>query len=158
MEKNRKEIWKIITALSAYAIAMALLESAVIVYLRELYYPSGFFIRSAEDLAIIPYKVLRIELLREAATIIMLAAVGYLAFQRVKERFLAFIFAFSIWDIFYYLFLYIFLAWPPSFAALDIYFLIPWPWIGPVWFPLIIFSILAIISLYLLLKNNTKNR
>ena len=34
---------KIIPALLAYAIAMAMLEAAAVVYLRELYYPSGVF-------------------------------------------------------------------------------------------------------------------
>lgn len=152
MEKNKKE--KIIMALFVYAIAMALVESAVVIYLRELYYPSGFFVQSAEDLAVIPYRILRVELWREAVTIIMLAGIGYLAFQKVKEKFLAFVFTFSVWDIFYYLFLYIFLGWPSSFATLDVYFLIPWPWIGPVWLPLIIFSILTTVSLRLLVKKS----
>lgn len=158
MEKNRKEIRKIIVALSAYAIAMALVESAVVIYLRELYYPLGFFIQSAEDLSIIPYKILRVELWREAATIIMLAAVGYLAFKKTKEKFLAFVFTFSIWDIFYYLFLYIFLGWPPSLTTLDIYFLIPWPRVGPVWLPLILFGILTVVSLRLLTKENNATK
>lgn len=152
MEKSKKKIWEVVIALSAYTIAMALVESAVVIYLRELYYPSGFFIQSAEDLAVIPYRILRIELWREMATIIMLIAISYLTFQKVKEKILAFVFAFSIWDIFYYLFLYIFLSWPPSLTTLDIYFLIPWLWIGPVWVPLILFSVLAIISLRLLVK------
>lgn len=154
--KMRKE--KTIAALAVYAVAMALVEAAVVVYLRELYYPAGFFIQTVADLQVIPWKILRVELWREIATIVMLVSIAFLAFERVKEKLLAFVWAFSLWDLFYYLFLYIFLGWPPSFKTLDIYFLIPWPWIGSVWSPLILFSILAVISLYLLLKNNTKNR
>ena len=144
---------KIIFALSIYAIAMAMVETAVVIYLRELYYPFGFFIQSAEDLAVIPAGILRVELWREAATIVMLAAVGFLAFERTEEKLWAFVWAFSLWDIFYYLFLFIFLRWPPSFATTDVYFLIPQPLIGPVWFPLLLFSILGIISLRYLLKS-----
>lgn len=143
---------KIISALSAYAVAMAMLEAAVVVYLRELYYPSGFFIQSAEDLAILPAHILSVELWREAATIIMLAAISFLSFNKIKERFLAFIFTFSIWDLFYYFFLYLILRWPPALATLDVYFLIPWPWVGPVWVPLILFGTGTIVSLWLMFK------
>ena len=144
---------KKIIVLAAYAFAMALAEAAVVVYLRELYYPQGFFIQTAADLQVIPWKILRVEIWREAATIIMLAAVCFLAFGRMKEKLWAFVFAFSLWDIGYYLFLYIFLRWPPSLGATDVYFLIPWPWIGPVWFPLLLFGILGIISFRQLLKS-----
>src|SRR3989344_4002889 len=141
-----------ITALAAYALAMALVEAAVVVYLRELYYPKGFFIQTAADLQVIQWKIMRVEIWREIATIIMLAAVSFLAFERLKEKLWAFIFAFSLWDIGYYLFLYVFLRWPPSLGATDVYFLIPQPWIGPVWFPILLFSTLGIISFWQLLK------
>src|SRR3989344_2393883 len=49
---------KIIFALLAYAIAMAAVEAAVVAYLRELYYPSGFFIQSAKDLVVMPARIL----------------------------------------------------------------------------------------------------
>ena len=146
---------KIIT-LAVYALAMALVEAAVVVYLRELYYPKGFFIQTAADLQIIPWKILRVEMWREAATIVMLAAVSFLAFDRLKEKLWVFIFAFSLWDIGYYLFLYTFLRWPPSLAALDVYFLIPSAWIGPVWFPLLIFSLLGVISFWKLFPSSEK--
>lgn len=134
-------------ALAVYAIAMGLIEAAVVVYLRELYYPNGFFIRSTADLKIIPANIFRIEVLRETATIVMLVSVAYLAFSARKARFMAFLFMFSLWDLVYYLFLYIFLAWPTSLTELDVYFLIPWPWVGPVWIPLVLFGSLAVVSL-----------
>ena len=143
-----------IAVLAVYAVAMALFEAVVVMYLRELYYPSGFFIQSAQDLAVIPARILRVELWREAATVVMLAAVGFLAFSRVREKFWGFIFSFSIWDIFYYFFLFVFLKWPPTLGTTDVYFLIPAPWIGPVWVPLAIFSVLAIISFRIIKNNN----
>lgn len=154
MEKNKEKTGKIIIALSVYAVAMALVEAAVVVYLRQLYYPAGFFIRSVSDLIVMPNWISRVELGREAATIVMLASISFLAFARTRKRFWAFVWTFSIWDLAYYLFLYLFLAWPPSLSAIDVYFLIPLPWIGPVWIPLLLFSALAAISLRFIIKSN----
>ncbi len=147
---------KQIIALVVFAIAMAFAEAAAVVYFRELYYPRGFFIQTAADIQIIPWRILRVEIWRELATMIMLAAVGFLTFGRLKERLWAFVFAFSLWDIGYYLFLYIFLRWPPSLVTTDIYFLIPWPWIGPVWFPLALFIILGVTSFWKLSNQRIK--
>lgn len=146
------KVFRVVITLFIYAVAMALVEAAVVVYLRELYYPGGFLIKSAADLEMMPANILKIEIWREAATLVMLATVGYLAFRKIKEKFLAFVFAFSVWDIFYYIFLYIFLGWPQSLKAIDVYFLIPQPWIGPVWFPLVLFIVLGAVSFYLLVK------
>lgn len=146
------KVFRVVIALFVYAVAMALVEASAVVYLRELYYPGGFLIKSAADLEMMPANILKIEIWREAATLIMLATVGYLAFRKIKEKFLAFVFAFSVWDIFYYIFLYIFLGWPQSFKTIDVYFLIPRPWIGPVWFPLVLFIVLGAVSLYLLVR------
>lgn len=137
--------------LAAYAIAMALVEAAAVVYLRELSYPSGFLVRSAADLRAVPAGMLKIEVLREVATLVMLASVSYLAYVTLRARLIAFLFTFSLWDVGYYLFLYLFLRWPLSLTTQDVYFLIPWPWIGPVWFPLLLFSGIGVVSLRLLL-------
>ncbi len=144
---------QIIVALAVYAIAMAFIEAAVVIYLRELYYPNGFLIQTAADIRVIPWEILRVEIWRELATMVMLASVAFLAFELAKEKLLAFIFTFSLWDLAYYLFLYIFLRWPPSLGTTDVYFLIPQPLIGPVWFPLLLFSILGAISFWQLLKS-----
>jgi hypothetical protein len=66
------------------------------------------------------------------------------------ERFLFFCLSFGVWDTFYYVWLWVFLDWPPSLLTWDILFLIPIPWIGPVLAPLIISVALIIGSLLLL--------
>ena len=154
-ERVNHNTWKekIIAALAIYATAMALVEAVVVVYLRELYYPNGSFIRAATDIRVIPWEILRVEMWRELATMIMLAAVSFLAFDRLKERLWAFVFTFSFWDVGYYLFLYVFLRWPPSLATIDVYFLIPFVWVGPVWFPLLVFGILGSVSFWKLLRS-----
>ncbi|NOY06765.1 MAG: hypothetical protein GXO82_09080 [Chlorobi bacterium] len=130
-----------------FAIAMAYLESVVVVYLRELLYPEGF----AFPLVLIPSWLLIAELGREAATVVMLGAVAFLAGTRRWERFAIFIVAFGIWDIFYYVWLKVLLDWPLSLLDWDILFLIPLPWIGPVIAPVLI-SVLMIIAGFVILR------
>ena len=125
---------------SLFAAAFALVESSVVVYLRSLYYPQGFSF---------PLKVINphhfvVELSREAATIVMLAAVGILAGSRAWEKFAYFLVAFGVWDIFYYIWLKVMIDWPASVTDWDILFLIPVPWIGPVIAPVLI-SLLMIV-------------
>lgn len=127
---NRRQIYWIVI----FSIAMGFLEAAVVVYLRVLYYPNGFDfpLTTMSDLVALT------ELGREAATVIMLGAVGVLAGKTSYQRFAIFIASFAIWDIFYYVFLCLILGWPASLLTWDILFLIPVPWIGPVLSPLII--------------------
>jgi hypothetical protein len=119
----RKLVW-----VSLFAIAFAFVESSVVVYLRALYYPEGFRL----PLRMISTEHLTVELCREAATIIMLAAVGIVAGRKGWQRFGYFLLAFGVWDIFYYVWLKLVLDWPASLLEWDILFLIPLPWIGPV--------------------------
>lgn len=111
-----------------FAVAMAQLEAAVVVYLRELFYPDGFRF----PLVIIEGRTAAVEIGREAATLVMLVAVARVAFEHRWRRFAAFLFVFGAWDIFYYLWLKVMLDWPASLLTDDILFLIPLPWTGPV--------------------------
>jgi hypothetical protein len=126
---------------TVFGISMAFIESAVVVYLRALYYPDGF----SFPLKLMTNNLMGIEVLREGATIFMLLSVAALAGKRFWERFAYFIFCFGIWDIFYYVWLKFLIDWPLSIVERDILFLIPLPWIGPVIAPVTI-SVLMIIS------------
>ncbi|HEX7411836.1 MAG TPA: hypothetical protein VF298_06815, partial [Bacteroidales bacterium] len=109
-----KTIWIIL-----FALAMGYLESAVVVYIRALYYPEGFAFplkEMAENLAIT-------ELFREAATLVMLLAIGFLATTERLHRFAWFLIVFGIWDIAYYFFLKLLIGWPESLLTYDILFL-----------------------------------
>ena len=117
--------------LSAFAVAFAFVESAVVAYLRFLYYPDGFTF----PLAPMPPDRYAIEVAREAATLVMLWTVAALAGRDRWERFLFFSIAFGVWDIFYYVWLWVMLGWPASPLDLDVLFLIPVPWFGPVLAP-----------------------
>jgi hypothetical protein len=125
---------KKIIGLTIFSIAMGFMETVIVVYLRKLYYPDGFqFPLVAMDDGII-----KAEFLREAATIIMLVAIGMLTGKTVAQKFAYFIYCFAIWDIFYYVFLKVLLDWPQSLLTWDILFLIPVPWVGPVIAPCLV--------------------
>jgi len=125
--------YKILISLAIFSIAMGFMESAVVVYLREIYYPEGFEF----PLKPIGKSIVITEVLREAATLVMLAVAGILTGRTKTEKFGLFIYCFAIWDIFYYVFLYLLLGWPESLFAWDILFLIPVTWVGPVMGPVI---------------------
>jgi len=124
---------RIFICVSLFSIAMAFLESSVVVYLRALYYPEGF----GFPLVPIGSDISTTEIIREAATLIMLIGIGIVAGKSKLERFAYFIYSFAIRDIFYYVFLKIILNWPVSFFTWDVLFLIPVTWVGPVIAPII---------------------
>ncbi|MBS1771640.1 MAG: hypothetical protein JST82_02180 [Bacteroidetes bacterium] len=130
MHQSRKIFWWV----TYYSIAMGFLETAVVVYLRKLYYPNGFFF----PLAPVSSDIAIVELWRELATLIMLISIGVLAGRNRAEKFAYFLYSFAIWDLFYYVFLKVFLNWPESLMTWDILFLLPIPWVGPVIAPCII--------------------
>ncbi len=128
-------------------ISLAYIESAIVVYLREIYYPDGFHF----PIIIIDNHIALIEIGREAFTIIILWVSSLLSANQFKERFAIFIFNFGIWDIFYYIWLKIFINWPMEWLEWDILFLIPVPWASP-WAAPVIISIGFILAAYLVLK------
>lgn len=139
-----------LSVLALFGIAMAHLEGVVVVYLRK-----ALGINDVESNKVsvnrFPGKWLNIEMTREAATIIMLAAVAFLVGTNWSERAVFFLWTFAFWDLFYYISLYLLIRWPPSLRTIDVLFLIPVPWIAPVWFPIGISSItiLVIAALYI---------
>lgn len=124
-----------------FAVAFAWVESAVVVYLREIFYDGDFcfpltFGWDGDQRN--PGPLIWIETGREAATMIMLLSVGWMAGSRLVERFSFFIITFGVWDIFYYVWLYVMIGWPQSLMTWDLLFFIPLPWVGPVITPLLI--------------------
>ena len=137
--------------ITIFAIAMACLESAVVVYIRELYFPEGFSIMFRP----IKMVVIKTELTRELATIIMLYTIACLTSVTKRRRFAWFLYSFAIWDIFYYAWLKVFINWPASIFEWDILFLLPVTWLGPVLAP-VLCSMAMIVLALLLLKYNAK--
>jgi hypothetical protein len=142
-----------VAALFLFGMSFGYLEAAVVVYLRTIYDPIRRQIhpeRGPNDLFPLitsrqlgnagPEHARRlvIEVGREAATMLMLAAVALAIARNLHQWIAAFAIVFGVWDITFYAFLKLMVHWPDSFSTWDILFLIPLPWVGPVWAPILV--------------------
>jgi hypothetical protein len=122
-------------AVILYAVAMAYVESAVVVYLRAaMGVPTGSIFPIDLSPHGLPFGW--IEVGREGATLVMIGAVAWIAGRSPLERLAWAGVVFGIWDIGYYGWLWVFSGWPPSVGTWDLLFLLPAPWAGPVWAPI----------------------
>src|SRR6266851_2735645 len=129
----------------AFAASFGFLEAVVVVYLRaatgllpgyhgtlsDVARMSAEFYQQSQAISQFPKSLLTLEVLREAATILMLLSVAFLTSAKSRARVAVFLWTFAIWDIVYY-------------AAL-------WatvPWLSPVWFPILV-SALAVAAVLL---------
>jgi hypothetical protein len=134
---------------------MAYLEAMVVIYLRMIL-PMAEWNRLTSPASVASflqkYHVLWTEQTREAATIIMLLAVAIISGLNARQKIAYFLWTFGVWDIFYYVSLYALIKWPPGLATMDLLFLIPGPWIAPVYLPVMISAgmlVLAVVILWL---------
>jgi len=134
---------EILIWITLFAISMGIFEGAVVVYLREIYYPLGFTF----PLTPMDNHIVITELIREFASLIMLLSIGFIAGKNFSQRFAWFIYSFAVWDIIYYVFLYAVLCWPESLITWDILFLLPVTWTGPVIAPVIISILMILLAL-----------
>jgi hypothetical protein len=136
----------------AFAASFGFLEAVVVVYLRaatgllpgyqgtlsDVIRMSGQYYQQSQAISQFPKSLLTLEVLREAATILMLLSVALLTSAKSSARAAVFLWTFAIWDIVYYAALWATVRWPHSLRDPDVLFLIPVPWLSPVWFPLLV--------------------
>ena len=128
-----------LAAAAVFAFAMACIEAAVVVYLRRLHGITDLI----RDRPLFDPFIAGVEVTREAATLALLLAFGWVAGRNLQSRLGFACFAFGAWDVFYYAWLKIFLGWPGSLLEQDVLFLIPLPWWGPVLCPMLAALLLA---------------
>jgi hypothetical protein len=118
-------------SLTVYAIAMGLVEAACVVSLKALYAPTGFRL----PFHALPVAAIAIEQWREVATLAMIAAVAALGSPGWRLFVSRGLWIFGIWDLGYYAFLTAWTGFPARLTDLDVVFLVPRPWVAPVWVP-----------------------
>src|SRR5574340_871946 len=130
-------------ASGVFAAAFGFVEAVVVVYLRaavgllpgyqgtlsDVMRRSSEFYQQAQAITQFPQSLLTLEVLREAATIVMLLSVAFLTAAKAGSRAAVFLWTFAVWDIAYYAALWSTVRWPLSFRDSDVLFLIPRPWI-----------------------------
>jgi hypothetical protein len=144
-------MWCVAAGLILFGISFGYVEASVVVYLRTVYdpvrqrlhpdrAPGELFplirVDQLKSEAAEQSWLLGVEVAREAATIVMLAAVALVAGRALWLP--AFAIVFGTWDLFFYVFLKVLLHWPASVMTWDILFLIPVPWAAPVLAPSIV--------------------
>jgi hypothetical protein len=150
--------WKrTVIALLLFGAAFGYLEAAVVSYLRLLHEPARQqFYPGRSPAELFPLltldqlraqgaetqRLLVTEIGREAATLLMLAAIALAVARNAGEWAAAFVIAFGAWDIAFYVFLKVLLDWPASLFTWDILFLIPVPWAGPVLAPVLVSAVM----------------
>ncbi len=150
-------IWTLVIT-AVFGIAFGFVEAAVVVYLRAAVglFPgyggtltdvarlsSGVY-QNVQLLGELPESLLTVEVFREAATMVMLLSVAFLAANSLRERCALFVWSFAAWDIFYYVGLWLSVRWPPSLLTPDVLFLFPVPWVAQVWFPILVSALTMI--------------
>lgn len=151
--EGRLDFGRVVTALVLFGVSFGYVEAAVVVYLRGIYEPMRMeIIPGARPGELFPLlrldqieaagpqhvRLLMGELGREAATLVVLAAAALAVARNFHQWFAAFVLAFGLWDVFYYVFLKILIDWPTSLLTWDILFLLPVPWVGPVLAPVLV--------------------
>lgn len=137
------------------ALAFGWIEASVVVYLREIYVREVSLGATSAlpglqvSLVSLPGDLVVLEMAREACTILLLGAVAWLGGRRPADRVGAFLLAFGVWDLTYYGGLKLVLDWPASLSAWDILFLIPLPWVAPVWAPVTVATLFVGAGSYL---------
>jgi hypothetical protein len=132
-------------AVLVFGAAFGLVEATVVVYLRAA-------------LGLVPGAVMAhdpgtfgtfeaVEIVRELATLVMIAAIGWIAGRRRLERLAWAAVVFGAWDIVYYAGLRLAIGWPPTLDTWDVLFLVPGPWVGPVWAPVLVSLALVVAGL-----------
>jgi hypothetical protein len=169
---------RVVVGLLLFGTAFGYVEAAVVVYLRAVYDPVRRQLNPAGDpgelfplirveqlqqldraaagengpaaLPAVHMRRLRTELGRELATLVMLAGAALLASRGFHQWIAAFVVAFGLWDIFYYVFLKVLIGWPASLMTWDILFLLPVPWVGPVAAPVLVSAVMIACGLAVL--------
>ncbi len=153
MTFKRTAPWRALIALVLFGVSFGYVEATVVVYLRDVYEPLAlelhperkpgdlFPLITLEQLEAADTEHLwrlKTEVMREAATMVILASIGLAIGWNFNTFFAGFIIAFGVWDMFYYVFLKVLIDWPASLLEWDVLFLIPLPWVGPVLAPLLV--------------------
>jgi hypothetical protein len=154
IKESLKVMFRCFLIVVVFGIAFAYIESAVVVYLRAIFYPDGFtFPLSGFAEGALWRRLLLTEIGREAATLVLIFTGSWLFGRNKRQRFAFFLTIFAVWDIFYYVWLKVLLDWPATINDWDILFLMPAVWASPVMAPVLISLTMLIFAVTILYRD-----
>jgi hypothetical protein len=151
------ELWRRLALLVLFGIAFGYVEAAAVVYIRVMYEPihQRFFSDGASDdlfplvpteqwagAAPAPLRQPFLEFGREFGTVLLVALVAAATARRAAPWFASFLLTFGVWDLTYYLWLWVLIGWPHTLGDWDLIFAAPLPWVGPVLAPLVVAAVM----------------
>lgn len=157
MTDETTHLLKRLTIAVLFSITFAYIESAVVVYLRAIFYPDGFtFPLEMFDLTALGRRLTVTEIGREAATVVLIVTAAWFFGTGRQERAAYFLLIFAIWDLFYYVWLKVLLDWPASIMDWDVLFLIPYVWASAVLYPVLVAAAMFVFALAILHRSAQK--
>jgi hypothetical protein len=142
-----------VVLLVLFGVVFGYVEAAAVVYVRVMYEPIHqrvFPERAPDDLFPLfsqeqwaregPAYLQRpwVEVGRELGTVLLVVLLAGAVSRTFRDGFAAFMLAFGVWDLAYYLWLWLLIGWPHSLGEWDLIFAAPVPWVGPVLAPLLV--------------------
>jgi hypothetical protein len=162
MKNHERRI--VFATLGIVALAFGWIEASAVVYLREIYVRElslrgASYLPSLQvTLVSLPDHLVGLEMAREVCTLLLLGAVAWLAGRCLADRAGAFLLSFGVWDLAYYGVLQLVVSWPDSLRTWDILFLIPLPWVAPVWAPITVATLFVVAGSYLFWTSERERR
>ncbi len=144
-------------ALWVFALAFGFVEAASVVYLRATTAETmGAGVQF--PLTVVSSHLVSVEIIREACTMLMIGAIAWAVGRRRRDAIGAFLFVFGIWDLAYYAALRLAIGWPNGLSTWDVLFLIPLPWVAPIWAPASVAVVFAAAGSYLFWTSSRPHR
>ncbi len=169
MKDLHKQRWTGLVWWTVFGAAFGYTEAMLVVYLRRLMgMPPGWGYRQFYAARELPFSsasvfaemarlgILRMEITREVATLVLLLGAACAAGRTARERLGLFAWTFAVWDLTYYLWLRLWAGFPQGLSTTDVYFLVPIAWYGPVWFPVLVFMPATLLLAWWLLFSRTR--
>src|SRR5438270_9434612 len=102
--------WSRLAVLAVFAISFGFVEASVVIYLHAAAGQLGYGAQvdltrwsvTISAASMLPESLMRVEVIREVATMLVLISVALLTSRTARERWAAFLWCFAVWDLTYY--------------------------------------------------------
>ncbi len=142
-----------VVILTVCACAIAYGDSIVEIYLRQLL-PLSEWQTHVKDVPTLvkfftAHQVYWTEQTRQISMLVLMLGISFITGVSIRQRLGFFLWSFAVGLLFRYLSLYLLIKWPGSLDTWDVLFLIPSPWVTPVYVPVIVSLAMIMCAIFL---------